>query len=314
MSLSLSPSDDDTKTLVELRDRSTSVSSDASIPKHSFSPRISARQHHSAAILREVKVNFAALPVFRPISPISLSEEPISKMDSPVLSPPRPKSCPMPLLTPPTSTSKIAIKNSSFGSSTIPSSSMLSRLSKSPGLEPYNFPTRQPQPDPSWLPAATRKPPKPTYLKTARDRTTAIHGPFHPVIDLPCPPPTPNPQDIQARRARLAPKPLASSPLELLYDTRHKTFSLERRSALLPHQNTDMSMLEMQENLPPLLVDGRMTVVGVPRWKKTMVLFWRSCDGERTKVWKRKVELPVWVWMARNLGKRQWKECFVRGD
>ncbi|KAH6712507.1 hypothetical protein BKA61DRAFT_610423, partial [Leptodontidium sp. MPI-SDFR-AT-0119] len=219
----------------------------------------------------------------------------------------------MPLLTPPTTTNKMTVKNYSFGSSTRPSSSRLSRLSKSPGLEPYNFPTRQPQPDPSWLPAATRKPPKPTYLKTARDRTTAIHGPLHPVIDVPRPPFTPNPQDIQAQRARLIPEPPTSSPLELLYDTRHKTFSLERRSTLLPHQKADMPMLEMQENLPPLLVDGRMTVVDVPRWKKTMVLFWRSCDGEKTKVWKREVELPVWVWMARNFGKRQWKECFVRG-
>ncbi|KAH7348404.1 hypothetical protein BKA65DRAFT_584081 [Rhexocercosporidium sp. MPI-PUGE-AT-0058] len=302
------------KTLVESRDRSTTSSSGISIPKQSFSPRVTAGQHHSTFRSKRFKINFAALPQLRPISPIPLSEEPMSKMNSPVLPPPRPKSCPMPLLARPTDTNRMSIKNSSFRSSTRPSSSRLSRLSKSPGLTPYNFPTRQPQPDPSWLPAATRKPPKPTYLKTARDRTTAIHGPLHPVIDLPRPPHTTNPRNIQVQCAQLIPETLASSPLELVYDTRKNTFSLERRSALLPHQKSNTPMLEMQENLPPLLVDGRMTVVDIPRWKKTMVLFWRSCDGKKTKVWNREVELPVWVWTARNFGKRQWKVCFIRGD
>ncbi|PVH86450.1 hypothetical protein DL98DRAFT_649912 [Cadophora sp. DSE1049] len=317
----MSCADDDAKTLVESRGPSNTVSSNVSIPKtkNSFSPRVTLRRPQMNARPRGVKIDFAALPALTPSSPIILQEgDPISKMESrPCQSAPhqspRPKSCPIPLLAPPsTNANEMVVQSSSLDSSTKPSSTRLSKLSKSPPLEPYQFPLRQPQPDPSWLPAATRSPPKPTYLNTARDRAVAIHGPLHPVTNLPCPPPTPSPQDLRLqRRFRAVPvEPASSSPLELVYDTRDKTFTLERRSVLLPGGN-DTPMLEMQENLPPLLVDGRMTVVDVLRWSRTLTLFWRSCDGDTTEVWRREVELPVWVWMARNFGEK-WKECFVR--
>ncbi|KAK0121709.1 hypothetical protein ONS95_009994 [Cadophora gregata] len=317
----MSSVEDEAKTLNDSNGRSNTISSDVSIlkPKNSFScvifpqPQLNTRP-------RGVMTDFAGLPTLKPSSSSLIPEEyKVSKMESsPCLSAPhqppsRPKSCPIPLLTPPSANgNQKIIQSSSLNSSNIPSPSRLSRLSKAPPLEPYQFPLRQPQPDRSWLPAPTRSQPKPTYLKTARDRDQAIHGPLHPVTNLPCPPPSPNSQDLRLqRRFRAVPvEATSSSPLELVYDTRDKTFALERRSILLPGGN-DTPMLEMQENLPPLLVDGRMTVVEVPRWSKHLRLFWRSFNGERSEVWRREVEFPLWVWMGRNFGDR-WKECFVR--
>ncbi|KAH7412716.1 hypothetical protein BKA64DRAFT_702837 [Cadophora sp. MPI-SDFR-AT-0126] len=318
----MSSAEDDAKILVESRGRSNTVSSDVLIPKakHSFSPRVTLRRPQMNVRPRGVKIDFAVLPTLKPSSPtILLEEDTISKMEpSPGQSashqsPRRSKSCPMSLLTPPsTNTNEMVPQSSSLDTSTKISPTRLSRPSKYPLLEPYQFPLRQPQPPRSWLPVATRSPPKPAYLKTARDRAVATHGPLHPVTNLPCPPSSPNPQDLHMRRRlRAVPvEPATSSPLELVYDTRDKTFTLERRSVLLPCGNETI-MFEMQENLPPLLVDGRMTVVDVPRWSKTLTLFWRSCDGDTTEVRKREVELPLWVWMARNFGDK-WKKCFVR--
>ena len=315
----MSGSDDDAKTLVEPRGRSNTVSSDVTNPEpqNSFSPRVTLRRPQMRAESRGVKIDFAALPDLILTPPaISQEEDTLSKMEPPPsqslshLSTTRPRSCPIPLLAPPTNTNNLVAQSSSLDSSTRPSSARLSKISTAPPLEPYQFPLRQPQPEPSWLPAATRSPPKPTYLRTARDRAIAIHGPLHPVTNLPCPPPSAKDLRLQHRFRAIPVEPASSSPLELVYDTRENTFVLERRSVLLPGGDAT-PMLEMQENLPPLLVDGRMTVVDVPRWSKTLKLFWRSFDGERTEVRKREVELPVWVWMARNFGDR-WKECFVR--
>jgi len=317
MFCAMSGADDGAKTLVEPRGRSNTDSSDVSNPepKSSFSPRVTLQRPRIDG--RGVKIDFASLPALIVSPPIvSQEEDTLSKMEPPSSQSPshqstsRPKSCPIPLLAPPTNTNGMVAQSSSLDSSTKPSLARLSKFSTAPPLESYQFPLRQPQPDPTWLPAATRSPPRPTFLRTARERAIAIHGPLHPVTNLPCSPPSPKDLRLQHRFRAIPVEPDSSFPLELVYDTRDMTFTLERRSVLLPGGDAT-PMLEMQENLPPLLVDGRMTVVDVPRWSKTLKLFWRSFDGEKTEVQKREVELPVWVWMARNFGDR-WKECFVR--
>ncbi|CZT07437.1 uncharacterized protein RCO7_09733 [Rhynchosporium graminicola] len=308
--------DDDAKNIARSRDQSKRTASHSSIPKQtSFSPRIGIKQRQSLASLRGYKINFEAIPVVKPLSPILAAEDTISKVDSTLLLPPRPKSCPRLRSAFRDSAVKMATPDSSVPSSARVYSSWASRNSKSPVEPPYEFPSYQPQPDRSWLPAATRQPPRPSYLKTARDRTTAVHGPDHPVMDNVCPPPTPDPQDHQVQLARFAQPKLdpPTSPLELVYDTGSDKFSLVRRALLHPNRNSENTMVEMQIDLPPLLVDGRMTIVELPRWKKTMTLFSRSCDGKTTKVTKKEVDIPPWVWMARNMGQRQWKECFIRG-
>ncbi|KAL2064388.1 hypothetical protein VTL71DRAFT_4882 [Oculimacula yallundae] len=316
--MSLRP-DHEANSLAESRAHSLTTSADGLTPKQtSFSPRVAVRQRQTLASPLGFKIDFTALPAMEPISPMFPPEDLTSNGDSPLVPPPRSKSCPTPLLAPPNCEAMMATPKSGFYSITRPGSTRPPQPSKSPGMETYDYPVRQPQPDPSWLPAAINQPPRPTYLRTARDRTTAVYGALHPVMNISHPPPTPNPQDIQVQRARaarrLVAEPVTSSPLALVYDTRSKIFSFERRSNLLPNQSTATPMIEMQENLPPMLVDGRMTVVQLPRWSKTMVLFWRSCDGKNTKVRKKEIELPIWVWMARNSGNRKWKECFIRGD
>jgi len=103
--------------------------------------------------------------------------------------------------------------------------------------------------------------------------------------------------------------------LEPVYNICTNTFRKEKRSVLLPDETT-LPLLEMQENMPPLLVDGRMTIVEIPRWRRKMHIHWRSCDGKGTAVWRMEVRLPGWVWWERNvgsMGRGLWREVFVEG-
>ncbi len=197
-------------------------------------------------------------------------------------------------------TNNMSTPTSSMTSSTRPSSSLL----RSRGQVPYAFPTRQPQPDRDVLPASCRPGPR------ANRMTRSLSVPRQA---------TQRPRSSTGHRDTLRPRstpspPPPRSPFELVYSIRTGKFSLERRARLFPRsQGFNAPMLEMQEDMPPLLVDGRMTLVNIPRWQKEMVIFWRSFDGKRTKVWKKTVKLPVWVRMARSFGKLGWTECFVRG-
>ncbi|KAG4428802.1 hypothetical protein IFR05_015716 [Cadophora sp. M221] len=106
----------------------------------------------------------------------------------------------------------------------------------------------------------------------------------------------------------LPPAQKQSSPLEVVYNIHTKKFRLERRFKLLP-QEASVPLIEMQENMPPLLVDGRMTIVQVPRWKIMKPIFYRRTGG---MVVKRDVALPAWVCLGRN-GVGRWKELFIEG-
>lgn len=63
--------------------------------------------------------------------------------------------------------------------------------------------------------------------------------------------------------------------------------------------------------MPPLLVDGRMQIVEVPRWKRKVGFYWRTSDGERTRVLWRSVKLPGRIWWQRNFGEKLWTELWI---
>ncbi len=57
------------------------------------------------------------------------------------------------------------------------------------------------------------------------------------------------------------------------------------------------------------MIDGKMLVLPIPRWKTSIQMYWRSSDGKKTSLVLRKVRLPAWVWWGRNRGK--WREVWV---
>lgn len=178
-----------------------------------------------------------------------------------------------------------------------PISSRPAKDSERPVSKPYEYLRFQPQPKPATLPASSRPSQKPTRIFLIRDLNIARQVSSRPIINITNPttsPADPAPASSSARSSH------ARSPLELVYNIRTKAFRLERRKVLLPN-DTGSAMMEMQVDMPPLLVDGRMIIVDVPRWSKSLMLFWRRLDGDGSKVLKREITLPTWVWMQRNL-------------
>lgn len=262
MSGAISPASDDVNTLVDNKGRSTTVTSQFSIPKHSFSPRVSLRRPQSSSTRpRGGRMDFAELPALSSSSAISLPWDSMPKNES-LAPPPRITSCPIPLLLPPTNsantTNNVNTNNMATATSfTTSSTNLSSSLSQNLEQVPYAFPTRQPQPDRDALPASCR--PGPKANRVTRDRPIARQAAQRHSSST-------NPRNTLRPRSTPTPTPSSSSPLELVYSIRTETFTLERRSGLLPRsQGSDAPMLEMQENMPPLLVDGRMTVVNIPK-------------------------------------------------
>ncbi|RDL34444.1 uncharacterized protein BP5553_07572 [Venustampulla echinocandica] len=137
--------------------------------------------------------------------------------------------------------------------------------------------------------------------------------------------------------------------LELIYNIRTSTFRRALRSELLrertppappsQQENRGMSGLKKRKATiadgqghgdffyldnfnPPLLVDGRKTVMPLPRFKRTVKVYYRrsarATDREKdappvrgeTEVIIRRLKLPISVWFQRNvLG--QWEELWV---
>jgi hypothetical protein len=99
-------------------------------------------------------------------------------------------------------------------------------------------------------------------------------------------------------------------PVELVYNIRTNKFRTSHRSNLIPEDLATAPLLEIPANLPPLLVDGRMQIVEIPRWRLKIDFLWRGSDGRWTRVSKRVVRLPRWVWVGRNL-KGKWTELWI---
>jgi hypothetical protein len=99
-------------------------------------------------------------------------------------------------------------------------------------------------------------------------------------------------------------------PVELVYNIRTGKFRTSYRSNLVPEDLTTAFLVEIPANIPPLLVDGRMQIVEIPKWKFKVDFLWRSSDGRWTRIHERVVKLPRWVWIGRNF-KGKWTELWI---
>ncbi|CAL3968601.1 unnamed protein product [Diplocarpon coronariae] len=263
----------------------------------------------------------------RSISPVLLPEQCSASTSYPHLQPPptRPDSCPMP----------------DFLAPKRPPSPDWAQDWNSSHLTPYAFPTRQPQPHSFSLPLSTGATPRPTRVQLVRDGSSSYRRSPRRLSSLGVPALLSPLETQELLRSKTRPSTLRqsrdTSPLELVYSIYSEAFTLERRDTLL-HQTRSsgtgtasvhaVPMIEMREDRPPLLVDGRMTIVQIPRWRKSFKVYWRrgvmwrsskgkpltNSEGEETMVWEVEVKLPGWVWAARNCGVAEWRECFVRAS
>jgi hypothetical protein len=115
--------------------------------------------------------------------------------------------------------------------------------------------------------------------------------------------PSPSPQPVPD------PEP---DPVELVYNIRYDAFRQAPRSTVLRQDVACTPLIDLPVTCPPLLVDGRMQLVQIPKWKRDMGFYWRSCSGGRTEVRWRSVHLPWRIWVERNLGDvGRWRELWI---
>ena len=108
-----------------------------------------------------------------------------------------------------------------------------------------------------------------------------------------------------------APKP-PPDPLELVYNICHNALRLAPRSTVLRQNVARTPLQNLPVHCPPLLVDGRMQIVQVPKWTWKVGFYWRSCSGERTEVRWKTVRLPWKIWVERNFGEgEKWRELWI---
>lgn len=202
-------------------------------------------------------------------------------------------------------------------------------LSVSSSHPSYTYEPSQRQPLAHLLPPSTRPRLTATYLKTPEQQeqarrqeqllgsqTTPIKSPiYHDYLIAPLAALTPSSSTSST-------KPTSSSS-ELVYNITTNTFHLTPRSILLPNENamTNIPMIDLPENQPPFLTDGRRTIIEIPRWSRRVRIYWRTCTGTKgdmqQMIWEMNVKLPLWVVWERNFsigGKGvmgRWKECFV---
>lgn len=108
-----------------------------------------------------------------------------------------------------------------------------------------------------------------------------------------------------------APTHGTSDPLVLIYNIRWDILRKAPRSTVLKQNLSRTPLLDLPITCPPLLVDGRMQIVQVPKWKFNVGFFWRSCNGERTEVRWKTVRLPWKIWMERNFGEEKWTVLWI---
>ncbi|KUJ19287.1 uncharacterized protein LY89DRAFT_667265 [Mollisia scopiformis] len=96
----------------------------------------------------------------------------------------------------------------------------------------------------------------------------------------------------------------------VIYNIRTKKFRAEKRSSLTKNGNgeeveTTSQSLTMSVDNPPLLCDGRMTIVQLPKSGDTVTVRWRNLDkfDHEVRLRERQVELPTWVLTGRRLRK-----------
>lgn len=100
-------------------------------------------------------------------------------------------------------------------------------------------------------------------------------------------------------------------PLELIYNIRYDTLRQAPRSTVLRQNVGSSPLVELPLHGPPLLVDGRMQIVEIPKWRRKVGFFWRTCSGEkRTVIW-RNVRLPWRIWMERNFRRKKWRDLWI---
>lgn len=113
----------------------------------------------------------------------------------------------------------------------------------------------------------------------------------------------------------LEPEPVPDpepDPLELVYNIRHDAFRQAPRSTVLRQNVARTPLIDLPVTCPPLLVDGRMQIVQIPKWKREVGFYWRSCSGGRTEVRWRSVSLPWRIWAERNFGEgEKWRELCI---
>lgn len=102
----------------------------------------------------------------------------------------------------------------------------------------------------------------------------------------------------------------SEDPLVLVYNIRERRLRKTRQSDILKEDTNTAPLLEMSMANPPLLVDGRMFNIDLPRWQRLIGFSWRTTDGRRTFVKHRMVKLPASIWMERNFQKK-WQVLWI---
>lgn len=104
----------------------------------------------------------------------------------------------------------------------------------------------------------------------------------------------------------------------IVLSIRTKKFRRVPRSSIFTNPNKLTMVSELPNDvqcsaaLPPLLVDGRMIIDEIPKWKRSMQIVWRSWNGNRARLKRTKVKIPIWLWLLRNIGEaRDVKELVV---
>jgi hypothetical protein len=101
-------------------------------------------------------------------------------------------------------------------------------------------------------------------------------------------------------------------PLELVYNIRRDDFRQAPHSTVLKQNTSRTPLIDLPVTGPPLLVDGRMQIVQIPKWKREVGFYWRSCNGATTEVRWKSVRLPWKIWMERNFGEEEkWTELWI---
>lgn len=117
---------------------------------------------------------------------------------------------------------------------------------------------------------------------------------------------------------------LLEPEFEAVYSLRTHKFRVEERNILMheteglaegyleaEEEESTVRLVQMQGHMPPLLIDGRMMIVPVPKSSRKMTIYWRSWDGDTTRVRETEVLLPGWLWWGRNTGMGKYSELFV---
>jgi hypothetical protein len=108
-----------------------------------------------------------------------------------------------------------------------------------------------------------------------------------------------------------SPKIPIHDPLVLVYNIRENRLHKVRQSSVIKQNTDDDPLLVMSMANPPLLCDGRMYSIEVPKWRRMVGFAWRTTkDGKKTIVKYRMVKLPPWVWLERNF-QGKWKVMWI---